>query len=808
MSILINDIKYAIRQLRKSPGFTFCAVLILALGIAANTALFSAWDGICHRSLPFEQSDRLVSVWSKSSSPGLSHFPTLNCSYPDYQDFVVQNTVFETLAAQGYRTMNLTGRDNPLALIGWAITDNLFEVFRKQPVLGRSFLPEEMSADQAQVVILGHTLWQQAFGKDPNILGQDVTLDNRVYRVVGIAHPDMDYRQGVPSQFYIPLSSASSMPRYSHSYVILGRLRPNVTPEEASVEMKTIAARLEAQYPDSNTGFTALIIPLQELLFGKVRGSVVTMMAAAVSLLLVASTNIANLLLSRMDLRSQEMAVRSALGAGRWQLSRLVLIECLFVALIAGLIGFAGAVGSMELLRQGMSLIASSGGMAGIPRITVNPGILLFTLVLSVLVTLCFGLLPAWKTSQANPLQSLHTKARGSSQSRYGRQIANLLVTTEIALAVVLLVGASLLVKSLIQLRWSSPGFNPVNLMTLQMTLPQSEAYKTDQQRAAFCQAVLAQLRSIPDISSVAATNIHPVSDYNHMQGFRILSRAALSPNVTTAAEFRTVSTDYFTTLGLPLIKGRLFQDTDEGNHRVAIVDEEFERRYFPNQDSIGQRIELGSPCEIIGVVGNHQTSTRINEQTSPHMYQPLSQACMARIIFMARTQTDPLTLTEPMRHAVWAVDAQQPINAMKPMQGIVRDTQALHRLSSLVIDLFAGSALILIMVGLYGVTASTISQRTREIGIRMAFGARPLDVLKSILRTGLILTSLGLFVGTVGSLVLSRSLTSLLYNVSPVDPISYGLVIVVVTTVSLLACWIPARRAARIDPMEALRYE
>ena len=808
MSTLINDIKYVIRKLCKSPGFTVCTVFILSLGIAACTAFFSAWDGICHRSLPFEQSDRLVSVWSKSSSPGLSHFPRLCCSYPDYQDFVAQNTVFETLAAQGYTTMNLTGRDNPLALIGWAITDNLFEVFRKQPVLGRSFLPEEMSADQAQVVILSDALWQQAFSKDPNILGQDVTLDNRTYRVVGIAHPDMDYRQGVPAQFYIPLSSASSMPRYSHSYIVLGRLRPDVTPEEATMEMKTIAARLETQYPDSNTGFTTLIIPLQELLFGKVHGSVVTMMAAAVLLLLVASTNIANLLLSRMDRRSQEMAVRSALGAGRWQLSRLVLIESLLVSLVAGLVGFAGAVGSMELLRQGMNLIASSGGMAGIPRITVNPGILLFSLGLSVLVTLCFGLLPAWKTSQASLLQSLHTKARGSSQGRHGRHLANLLVTTEIALAVVLLVGAGLLVKSLIQLRRSSPGFNPVNLMTLQITLPQSEAYKTDQQRADFCEAVLRRLQAISGVSHVAATNIIPVSDYNHSQGFRFLDGAAPSSDGRTSAEFRTVSTDYFTTLGMPLTMGRLFQETDDGKHRVVIVDEEFVRRYFPNQDPIGQRIALGAPCEIVGVVGNHQTSTRINEQTSPHMYQPLSQACMARIIFMARTQSDPLTLTEPMRRAVWAVDTQQPINHMQPMQGIIHDTHAIHHLSSLVINLFAGSAVILIIVGLYGVTASTISQRTREIGIRMAFGACRSDIIKSMMGTGLVLIGLGITIGLVGALIICRLLGSLLYHVSPVDPISYSLVIIMISVISLLACWIPARRAARIDPMEALRYE
>ncbi|MBN2183572.1 MAG: ABC transporter permease [Sedimentisphaerales bacterium] len=808
MGTLLQDIKYGIRQLYMSPCFTICTILVLSLGIAACTAFFSAWDGIRDWSLPFDRSDRLVSIWSKSRNPRHSHFPRLNCSFPDYQDFVAQNTVFETLAAQGYRTMNLTGRDEPLALTGWAITDNLFEVFRKQPVLGRSFLPEEISAEQSQVVILSHALWQQAFSQDPDILGQDVTLDNRVYNVVGIAHPDMDYRQGFSAQFYIPLTSSPSESRSRHALQVFGRLHPTVTLQAATAEMKTIAARLEAQYPESNKDFTVLLIPLQELLFGKVQGTVVTMMAAAVLLLLVASTNIANLFLSRMDRRSQEMAVRSAIGAGRWQLSRLVLIESLLISLVSGLIGFVGATGSMGLMRRGMNLITSSGGMAGIPRITINPGILFFTLGLSIIVTLCFGLLPAWKTSQTSPLQSLRTKARGSSRSRHGRHLAHVLVTAQIALAVVLLVGAGLLVKSLIQLRLSSPGFNPVNLMTLQITLPQSRAYETDRQRADFCRAVLTQLQNIPGVSHVAATNIIPVSDFNFMRGFQILDRTSQSPDDSMAAEFRTVSTDYFTTLGMPLIKGRLFQETDAGNLHVVIVDEEFVRRYFPNQDPIGQRIALGAPCEIIGVVGNHQTGTRINEQTFPHMYRPLRQACMERIVFIARTQTDPLTLAESMRRAVWAVDVKQPINHIQPMQGIIHDTRATYRLSSFVLNLFAGGALILITVGLYGVTASTITQRTREIGIRKAFGACHVDIIKSIIGTGLILTGLGITVGLIVALVVCRLMGSLLYNTNPTDPISYSIVISFVGVVSLLACYIPARRAAKIDPMAALRYE
>jgi putative ABC transport system permease protein len=808
MSTFINDLKYAIRQLRKSLGFTLCTVLVLSLGIAANTAFFSALDGICFRSLPFAQSDRIMSVWSKSLNPRHSHFPMMNCSFLDYQDWVEQNTVFEELAAQGYRTLNLTGRGEPLALTGWAITENLFDVFKKPPILGRSFLPEEMSADQSQVVILSHALWQQAFGADPAIVGQDIALDKKVYSVVGIAHPDMDYRQGFKSQFYLPMTSGSSEPRYRHSLQALGRLHPDVTPAAASIEMKIIAARLEAQYPQSNAGFTTLIIPLQELLFGKVRGTIVILFAAAVLLLLIACTNVANLLLSRMDRRSQEMAVRSALGAGRWQLCRVILVESFVVSLIAGMVGFIGAAWGMGILRQAVSLLASSGGMAGVARIEMNPWILLFALGLSVVVTLCFGLLPAWKTSQANPLHSLRAKGRGSSQGRQGRRVSNLLASAEIALAFILLVGASLLLKSLTQLHRSSPGFNPVNMMTMRMNLPQTAAYKDDQHRAAFCRAVLERLRTVPGVTDVASTNIHPVSDYNFMCGFRLLDRENPLSSETTAAEFRTVSTNYFSTLGLPLVKGRLFQETDDGRNKVMIVDQEFARRYFPDKNPIGQRIELGGPCEIIGVVGNHQTSTQVKEQTCPHMYKPISQACLPSVTFIARIHADPLTLAEPLRRAIWAVDSQQPINAIQPMQGIVRDTHAIHRLSSLVLGLFASSALLITVIGIYGVIASAVTQRTREIGIRMAFGARHIDVLKAIMQTGLLLTGLGLVAGLAGALALCRLMSTLLYNISPFDLLSYSFVIVFITTISLLACYFPARRAAKIDPMGALRYE
>jgi len=808
MSTLINDIKYALRQLRKNPSFSFCAVMVLALGIAANTAFFSALDGIFFRSLPFVQSNRIVSVWTKRFNPSDGHSRRQNSSLSDYQDWVKQNTVFSELAAQGYRAFNLTDRDEPLALTGWAITANLFDVFGKPPLLGRSFLPEEIQANNAKVAILSYSLWQQVFGGSKDIIGQEITMDNDLYSVVGIAHPHMEYRQGDRLEFYVPLTPTPEDNRSRRGLWVLGRLHPGVTLEYATVEMQTIAARLEAQYPDTNTGFDTLLIPLQELLFGKVSCTIVILFAAAALVLLVACANVTNLLLSRAGLRSQEMALRAALGAGRTRLLRLMLIESLFMSLLAGTLGFIGAVWGMDMLRHGVTILSQSSGIAGATRIKMNPWILLFAIVLSVFTALCFGLIPAWRTSQINPLRALRVSGRGTSQDRQRYRISNLLISAEIAVAFVLLVGACLLIRSLEQLHRTSPGFNTVNLMTLQMTIPQSTAYKNDQQRAAFCQTVLDRMRNIPDVLGAASTSIPPVSGSNFSCGFTILDQGSQVPGDKPIAEHRTVSIDYFSTIGLPLLEGRLFRETDNGSDKVVIVDQEFVRRYFHDKDPIGQRIRVWEVCEIIGVVGNHQSSSNIDEPTCPHMYFPIGQSCMPFVTFMARTRMDPLTLAEPLRQAVWAVDRNLPIARTESMQDIVQETHSMQRLSSLILGLFAGSAVMITVIGIYGVIASVVSQRTREIGIRMAFGAKRIDVIKSIMNTGLFLIGSGLVIGLVGALILCRLMGTLLYNISPMDPLSYCVVIVFISVISLLACYIPARRAAKIDPMEALRYE
>jgi putative ABC transport system permease protein len=720
--------------------------------------------------------------------------------------------VFAKLAATEHRMRNLTGIDEPLALIGCAMTANLFDVFEKQPVLGRSFLPEEMQAN-AKVVILSHSLWQQAFGGRKDILGQDITLDNDLYHVVGVAHPHMEYRQDLKIRFYVPLALDPPGHRMARSMWVLGRLRPDVSVEKAEMEMKTIAARLETQYPDTNTNWTAIIIPLQELIFGKVQNSVVILFAAAVLILMVACANVAHLLMSRAGVRSQEMAVRSALGAGRARLLRLMLIESMLLSLVAGTLGFIAAVCSMDLLSYGVALLTKSGGLSGIGgavRITLNPWIVIFAIFVSMFTTVGFGLLPAWQVSQANPVQALCAAGRSASQGRQRRRLSNLLVSAEIAVAFILLVGACLLARSLEHLYLKSPGFNPVNLMVMEVKLPNITEYQNDEQRADFCQSVLDRMREIPGVLGAASTSVHPLSSGNYVDGYSILNQESPTPGDKPIAEYRTVSTDYFSTIGLPLLKGRLFRETDDGSAKVTIVDQEFVQRYFHDKDPIGQKIQKrGSHiCEIVGVVGNHQTSPVFDEQTFPHAYEPITQVCMNTVTFMARTQGDPLSLADPLRRAVWAENPNQPISKVQTMQGIMRETMSIHRLSGLILGLFAGSSLLITLFGVYGVITSTVSQRTREIGIRMAFGARQFDVVKSIMRTGLVLTGLGLIAGLAGALVLCRLMDALLYNTSPVDPLSYSVVIVFISVVSLLACYLPARRAAKIDPMKALRYE
>jgi putative ABC transport system permease protein len=812
MSTLLNDIRYGLRMLRKSPGFATVAVLILGLAIGANTTFFSALHGLLFRSLPFAHSERLVSVWSLSSNPQLKHFPFINSSAPDYYDCVRQNTTFQDLAAMNHKWLNLTGTGEPRAVTGLAVTANFFDVLQKSPIMGRGFLPGEIGPGKADVVILSHSLWKGTFGGRPDILGRLVTLDNRAFMVVGVAHPDAEFRQDFPAEFYIPLDLDAVQERFRRALWVIGRLKPGVTEAQALSEMRTLAARLAEHYPDTNKDWSVKLIPLRELLFGDLRGPVVALYAAAALVILIACANLANLLMVRGLARSSEMAIRSALGAGRRRLCRQMLTESLLLSLLGGALGLVLSLWGVNLMRQMILVFQKSGGIGGIAgtaQVTLSPWALASTMVLSVGTTLLFGLLPSWQASRTCPADAMRSGGRSVGEDRSRHRLSRLLVVGEISLSFVLLAGAYLLSRSLDHLSRTSLGYNSSQLLTLELTLPSTPKNQENWSRVSFCRGVLERMRATPGVLSAASVNIHPLSSDNIDMGFRIAGRGQPAPGEQTSAEWRTISTSYFQTMGIPLRQGRVFTRMDNGLKKVVIVDQELVRRYFPNENPIGREISLfGQNLEIVGVVGSIQPPKLADKLLRAHLYIPIDQYCLPTITFAVRTAGDPMALATAMRRAVWAVNRNQPISHIRPMQDLVQDRLSMPRLIVMISSLFSAAALALTLLGIYGVMAYAVHRQTRDIGVRIALGSQRAEILWMVLRRGMALVGTGSFLGAAAALILCRLLSSLLYGVNPTDPDAYGIVILLVAITGLLACYVPARRAASVDPMVALRGE
>jgi putative ABC transport system permease protein len=809
MRTLWQDIRYGLRMLVKNPGFAVTAVLILALAIGANTTLFSALHGLLFQSVPFSHPDRLMTVWSLSSNPQLKHFPFINVSAPDYYDWERQNTVFQDLAAMNHKWLNLTGTEEPLAVAGCAVTANYFDVFEKPPIAGRGFLPEEIGPHKANVVVLSHSLWGRAFGGRSDILGRTVTLDGQAYTVVGVAHPDMEFRQDLHVEFYVPFDLNPDQNRDQRRLWVIGRLKPDVTQAQAVAEMRTIASRLTDHYPGTNKNWTVKLIPLRELLFAEVRWSIVVLYAAAALVAVIACANMANLLVVRGLARSSEMAVRSALGAGRLRLFRQMLTESLLLSLLGGSLGLLGSWWGVDLMRGLVSGLQKAGGVTALAHITLSPWILLFTVALSFGTTLLFGLLPAWQISRARPADAMRSGSRCVGDGIGRRRLPNLLVIVEISLAFVLLTGFCLLFRSQRRLSHASLGYNPSQLLSLELTLPSTSDYEKSESRTAFSRAVLDRMQALPGVLGAASVNIHPLMFYNLTSGFTIMGRGPLAPGEQTSAEYRAVSVDYFPTLGIPLRQGRLFTRADSGSRNVVIVDEEFVRRYFPGENPIGrQMVQSGRTCEIVGIVGSVQPPRVSDKMLRAHLYEPVDQYCPQQMTFVVRATGDAAVLATALRQAVWAVNRNQPILRIEPMRDIVRDRLSTPRLITTISGLFAVAALVLTLLGLYGVMAYAVHRRTREIGVRMAFGARQADILLTMLAKGMVPVGIGLFLGLAAALILCRAMSSLLYEISPADVVTYAVVIALVTVTGLLASYVPARRAAKVDPMVALRCE
>jgi putative ABC transport system permease protein len=804
---VIHDLKTAFRGLARSPGFTTAAVVTLALGIGANCTIFSVVDGVLLRPLPYPEPERLVLLWERHNQ-----LPEMMVSWPDYLDWKERNRVFEDLAVYNrYENVTLTGEGDPELLAAGRITGNLLRILGTRPALGRGFLPEEDRPGAERVAILGHALWQRRFAGDPGILGRTVVLDGRPHAVVGVMPPGHDFPRG--NEIYLPLGAhvdERMLDRGNHPGLVgLGRLRPGVLLEAARADMDRVARALEAEHPLTNEGVGAQVFPLREMVVGEVRPVLLVLLGSVGFVLLIACANVANLLLARGARRRQEIAVRTALGAARPRLVRQLLTESCVLALAGGAAGTLLAFWGVDLLR----------GLAAdrIPRITsvsVDGRVLLFTLTLSLLTGILFGAVPALQVSGAEPGALLRQGGAGPGGATRQR-LRGALVVTQVALTLVLLVGAGLLARSFAKLQAVDPGFAAGGLMAARLTLPATR-YPDDASLVGFCREAVARLGRLPGVAGAAAGSPAPFSRSGWQTGITIEGMPAPEARDQPLVDAMVATPGYFRTMAIPMLRGREFTERDQApSPRVIVVNRAFARRFFGAEEAIGRRVLIGAPgdpgpwMEIVGVAGDVRRQD-LQVVPRPMMHLPYAQAPgeLRRLSLLIRTGLDPEAAAPAIRGVLRALDPDLPLHYLTPMTVLIGESVAPRRLTVLLLAFLAALALGIACLGIGAIMAFSVAQRTREFGIRMALGARRSDVLRMVVWQGLRLTTGGLALGLAGSLGLSRLLSGLLFGVTPTDPATYAVVATLLALVSLAACWIPARRATRVDPAVALRYE
>jgi putative ABC transport system permease protein len=789
-------------MLLKNPGFTAIAVLTLALGVGANTAIFSVVNTVLLQPLAYRDPDRLFMIWESNPSRG---FPRDTPSPANFVDWRDQSKSFEAMAATADASMNLTGWGEPERLQGKRASAALFQILGVSPLLGRAFLPEEDQAGATRVVLLSYGLWQRRFGADPKLVGQALTLDGQTYTVVGVMPPQFQF----PSreyEFWVPMafSSQEAGRRGSHYLGVVGRLKPGVSQEQAQSEMDTIAARLQQTYPQSNTGVGALMVPLREEVVGNIRLTLLVLLGAVGFVLLIACANVANLLLARAVARQREMAIRAALGAERVRIIRQLLTESVLLAALGGTVGLMLAYWGVSFLT---TLVPNSLSQA--KQVTIDARVLGFTILISLVTGVVFGLAPALQTSKPALNETLKESGRSNAGGRQNL-LRGLLVITEVALALVLLIGAGLLIKSFMRLRGLDIGFRPEGLLTMRVPLPQAK-YPTRQHRVAFYDEALGRIRALPGVQSASVITSVPLTVRGGSNGFLIEGRPDLVDDKIPLANYRVIDADYFRTQGIPLLAGRTFTEQDNQNSEpVVIVSQNLAQKYWPGQDPLGKRIRMGEPW--ITVVGVVQTvKNQLVGEPRPHLYIPYRQPHFNFFPpqdLIVRTSGDPLSLAASVRREIWAIDKDQPISNIQTMEQILSTAVEQPRFNMLLLAIFASIALILSSVGIYGVLSYSVTQRTQEIGIRLALGAQRRDILKTMVGEGMKLTLVGVVIGLGGAFALTRVLSSLVFGVSVTDLTTFVGIPLLLAGVALLASFIPARRATKVDPMVALRYE
>jgi predicted permease len=813
MTGLLQDLRYAVRQLRKSPQFTALALLIIALGIGANTAIFSVVNAVLLRPLPFPQSERLVQVWHVPPAASFHGMSIFSVSPANYLDWLDQSRVFEQMAIYGRNSFDLTNQNQPEAVMAARVSSAFFSVLRVHPLLGRAFIPEEDQSGRDHVALISQAFWQSHCGSNPNIVGQKIILDQQGYTVVGV----------MPAKFFFPAPDTEWQPqvwtplgwtdkdravRGNHNYLVIGRLKPEISLKQAQADMNTISRRLEQQYPADDKGWGAVVVPLRDQLVGEVRPALLVLLGAVAFVLLIACANLANLLLAKTLAKSKEIAIRTALGASRIRVLRQVLSETIVLALLGGTLGL--------LLAQFGIVSIVSFLSAKLPRageIGLDGRVLGFTFAMSIVTGVLAGLAPAWRLTKSNVNEQLKQGSGRTGSDQSGNRTRSALVVAEIALSLTLLISAGLMVRSLWRLRNVDPGFDPHNLLTLTLDLPPVK-YAEPRQQLGFVDEVLRHVRVLPGVDSAGAIDALPLSGNGSTQPIAVEGRPSVEMSEQPEVAVRTITPGYIHATRVAMLKGRDFTEADTADKPAAIlVSEALAERFWPNENPIGKHLTLsffpGRSREVVGVVKDvKQDGLNVAERIAT-LYVPLAQTPVHRgMSLVVRAGSNRVNLVSAVTDAVHQVDNEEPVVDVMTMDEILSGSVAQQRFNMLLLAAFAGLALFLAAVGIYGVLSYAVKRRLQEIGIRMALGAARGDVLRMILGQGLRLAFMGVCIGLVASLGLTRFLTSQLFEVKASDPLTLTGVSLLLVAVALAACYLPARRATKVEPTVALRYE
>jgi putative ABC transport system permease protein len=811
METLWQDLRQGARSLFKQPTFTIVAVITLSLGIGANTAIFSVVHAVLLQSLPYRDADRLVMVW-ETRRPNLRGQNVINMG--NFFDWKEQNRVFEDMAAFADTTSNLTSGGEPEEIPSQIATTSLFNILGVNPILGRTFTPDEGKPGQPGVVVIGFGLWQRRFGGDPKIIGRKLILSGNEVTVIGVTPANFNWHVKAGSmtrktaEIWSPWQvEERNRGRRGRGYMAVARLKPGVSLEQAQAEMSAIHSRIEQQYSEFNANWSVNVVPLRTQFAGEIRLALLVLLGAVGMVLLIACANVANLLLVRAAGRQREVAVRAALGASRGRVIRQLLTESLLLAGLGGLAGLALAWRGADLL---VSLAPPD--LLNLSQVKISAAALGFTLGVALLTGVIFGLAPAFEATRLNLTESLKEGGKNIGGGMRSQRLRNSLVILEVALALVLLVGAGLLIRSFARLQNVDPGFNAQNVLTMRVSLPRLK-YDNDQKRVNFFRQAVAQMQALPGVESVGAVSFLPFAAPHSGTSVDIEGR----PQLPVAQKLKTgvmvTDANYFRTMQIPLKRGRLFTDQEAAEMRhVVVINETFARQHFPNEDPLGKRVTIymkddNQPCEIIGVVGDSK-HMNLDAEVRPMSYWPHPELASSGMTFVVRTRGEAAAITSAASNVIRTLDPVQPVADARTMESLIGTSVARARFNTLLLTIFAVVALLLAGVGIYGVMAYSVAQRTHEIGVRMALGARATDVLRLVVKKGMTLAISGVAIGVAASFALTRLMGTLLFDVSVTDPLTFAGVPLLLTFVALSACLIPARRAAKVDPMVALRSE